>query len=86
MQFIHYQVTAGPDDTIQVTLDAQANVWLFDTVNYQKYRMRKSYTGIGGLATHSPVDFRPSLKGVWHIIIDLEGIPGKVKSSVKVLH
>jgi hypothetical protein len=41
VRFIHYQVTAGPGDTIQVTLDAQANVWLMDTINYQKYRMGK---------------------------------------------
>jgi len=85
VRFIHYQVTAGPGDTIQVTLDAQANVWLMDTINYQKYRRGKGYTGTGGLCEKSPVDFRPSQHGVWHVIIDLAGKPGEVVSSVKVI-
>lgn len=86
MQYIHYEVKAGPADIIQVKLDAQANVYLLDTINYQKYRLGKVYSFIGGLAKKSPIEFRPSGKGPWHIVIDLKGMEGgNVKSSVAVL-
>jgi len=86
VQFLHYQVKAGPTNIIQVTLDTQANVRLMDTLNYSKYRMKKSYDFVGGPVLKSPVDFRPTQKGDWHVVVDLEGFGGTVKASVMVLN
>ncbi len=85
MNFLHYEVKAGDNNIIRVTLDKQANVYLMNTLNYQKYRMKKQYSCIGGLAKKSPIEFRPSHRDVWHVVIDLAGVPGTVKSSVKIL-
>lgn len=85
MEFIHFRVNAGPDNVIQVKLSKQANVRLMDSLNYHKYVKKREYSFTGGLIEKSPVDLRPDRKGEWHIIVDLEGLPGFVKASVDVL-
>lgn len=84
-KFIHYQINAGPDHIVQVKLSTRANVRFMDTVNYQKYRMAKPYEFSGGLATESPVEFRPKKDRVWHVIVDMIGLSGEVKASIKLL-
>ena len=84
-KFIHYQVTAGPENIIQVKLSKRANVRFMNTVNYQKYRMGKPYEFAGGTALESPVEFRPEDKRQWHVIIDMIGLQGETKASIKVL-
>ena len=86
MSFIHFTVKAGPDNIIQVSLSREANVRLMDSVNYQKYRLKKKYSFIGGMAMTPVFDLRPKNKGEWHVIVDLEGLEGEVRASVEVLH
>ncbi len=86
MNFLHYQIHAGPNNIIQVKLDSIANVMLLDTLNYQKYKMRKKYDYIGGETEKSPVEFRPHIDDIWHVIVDFKGHAGTVNASVKVLN
>jgi hypothetical protein len=59
MDFLHYEFDAGPGDTIQVSLDKQANVRLLDASNFQKYRTGSEHRYYGGLAKASPVHLGP---------------------------
>lgn len=85
MQFLHFKLRAGPDNIIQVNLNRRANVRLMDELNYQKYRMKKSYSFSGGAYDPPRADLRPKLKGEWHIVVDLEGMGGEVRASVDLL-
>ena len=85
MNFLQYEVEAGPNNTIQVTLDKQANVRLLDSINFQKYRSGQEHKYYGGLAKASPVNLKPPFKGHWYVVIDLGGFGGTVRASVQVL-
>jgi hypothetical protein len=85
MNYLHYEVDAGPDEVIEVTLDKQANVLLLDDPNYRDYQAGRSYRYHGGLATVSPVRLRPPHSGPWHVVVDLGGYPGSVRASVETI-
>lgn len=85
MNFLHYEVDAGSSNTIQVTLDQQANVRLLDGMNFQKYSSGEQHRYFGGLAEASPINLRPPHAGHWHVVIDLGGYSGTVRASVQVL-
>jgi hypothetical protein len=85
MQFLHSEYDIGPQNTIEVTLDRQANVMLLDDINFQRYRSGGRFTYYGGLAEQSPVLLNPPHHGHWHLTIDLGGGGGTVRHSVRVL-
>ncbi len=85
MEFLKYEVDAGPDDVIQVTLNKQANVRLLDNTNFQKYRRGQKHSYYGGLAKVSPVNLTPPHEGHWYVVIDLGGYRGTIQASVGVL-
>ncbi|WP_170319610.1 DUF1883 domain-containing protein [Polyangium spumosum] len=86
MDFLKYELDAGPDDIIEVTLSSQANVRLLDSANFQRYRRGASHRCIGGLAKQSPFHLRAPHSGRWYVAIDLGGYKGNVRASVRVLH
>jgi len=81
-EFLHKEFDAGPDDTIEVTLDHPANVQLLDQTNYDLYRRRQPYKYNGGYATQSPFRIRPPSKGRWHLVVDLGGGAGTVHAML----
>jgi hypothetical protein len=83
--FLHYEVEAGPNNVIRVTLDKQANVRLLDSSNFQRYRSGEQHKYYGGLANVSPINLKPPYQGHWHVVIDLGGYAGTVRASVQVL-
>ena len=85
MNYLFYEVDAGPQQVIQVTLDKQANVKVMDAANYHQYRSGRRYTYYGGLATVTPFRISPPSHGHWYVVIDLGGYPGTVRASVSVL-
>lgn len=38
MKFLHYEVNAGPQNVIEVSLSKQANVRVMDHSNFQKFK------------------------------------------------
>lgn len=84
MDFIHYEVSAGPSNTVEVTLDRQANVLLLDEGNFQRYRQGRSYHYQGGRALRSPIRLGPPHSGSWHVVIDLGGGRGQIRSACRV--
>ena len=87
MQFtdhnIHYR-HAG--DVVVVQLEgSEANVQLLDSVNFERYRRRQNYNYVGGHYTVSPVQLAIPNDGHWHVVVDLGGYVGSVRSAVQVL-
>lgn len=85
MNYLKYELDASPENTIQVTLDKQANVRLLDSSNFQKYTRGQQLSYFGGLATKSPVNLKVPYHGHWYLVIDLGGFSGTVHASVKVI-
>ncbi len=77
MNFLHYEMDAGPDDPIEVSIDHPANVQLMDPPNFRNYKNRKEFRYFGGHAEASPVRLPPPRQGHWHLAIDLGGGPGR---------
>ena len=85
MNFIKYEVDAGPSDVIEVTLDSAANVRLLDSSNFHSYRAGRRHRYIGGHVTHSPYRLRAPHQGHWYVVVDLGGYAGSVRAGVRVL-
>ena len=87
MQFTHSdlgQRRAG--EVVEVTLQGNAaNVRLLDSSNFGNYRSGRQHRYIGGLIRKSPVRLRIPHAGHWHVAVDLQGLGGRVRSSVRVL-
>ncbi len=85
MDFLHYDVNAGGDDVIVVSLDRQANVLLLDDINFSAYRSGRSFRYRGGWQKCSLVRMSPPHAGRWHVVVDLAGRGGTIRSGVKVV-
>lgn len=85
MEFLHYTVNAGPDDVVVVSLDRQANVLLLDESSFAGYQSGRSFNYRGGWQRSSPVRLCPPHQGRWHVVIDLAGRGGTIRSGVQVL-
>ena len=82
---IHYDFDLGADDAVEVWLDKQAKVRMFDESNFQLFRNRQEHICYGGWATASRVLLRPPYAGHWHVVIDLGGYAGTVSASAYVV-
>lgn len=83
---IHYEwPNIGPEDTIEVTLDRQANVQLMDDMNYRKYKTGQTYKFFGGTQVKSPAHLSPPHRGKWNLAVDLLGFVGKVNIDVRII-
>lgn len=86
MNFQHYdlgQLSGG--QVVVVTLSGSAaNVRLMDSSDYQSYRNGRSHHYRGGLAKQSPVRLPVPHSGHWHVTVDMQGLRGTVRSSVRV--
>ena len=85
--FTHYDL--GELETgcvIEVTLEGSAaNVQLLEHGSYENFLAgKKEYRYIGGLVKKSPVRLRVPKDGRWHITVDLRGLAGTVKSSIRL--
>ncbi|MFA5299726.1 MAG: DUF1883 domain-containing protein, partial [Lutibacter sp.] len=73
-------------ERVQVTLQGSAaNVRLMDSSNYSNYKSGRRHTYYGGLITKSPVVLGVPNLGRWYVTVDMQGLQGTVKSSVRVL-
>jgi hypothetical protein len=73
-------------ERVQVTLQGSAaNVRLMDTSNYQSYKSGRKHKYYGGLITKSPIVLGVPNSGHWYVTVDMQGLRGNTRSSVKVL-
>ena len=73
-------------DRVQVTLSGNAaNVRLMDSSNYNNYKNGRRHSYYGGLMTKSPAVLGIPNSGHWYVTVDLQGLRGTVRSSVRIL-
>lgn len=83
--YLHYDLTLGTDEIVEVDLDKQANVRLMDDSNFALYKRGQRHRYFGGLATQSPLRLKPPTPGHWHLVIDLGGYAGQVRAAARTL-
>ncbi len=73
-------------NVVEVTLSGSAaNVRLLDSGNLQSYKSGRQHRYFGGLVTKSPARLIIPHTGTWYITVDLQGLHGQVKSSIRVI-
>lgn len=85
--FIHSDLgNRDGDDVVEITLSGNAaNIRLLDNSNFEFYRIGRQHRYIGGLARQSPVRLRIPNSGHWHVVIDMQGLQGTTRASVRVI-
>ena len=87
MKFIHtdlgYQQRGS---VVEVTLSGNAaNVRLLDSSNFQNYRNGRQHHYYGGLMRRSPARIPIPNSGHWHVAIDMQGLGGQTRASVRLI-
>jgi len=73
-------------DVVEITLSGSAaNVRLMDSSNFQSYKSGRNHRYHGGLAKKSPIRLQVPNSGHWYVTVDMQGLRGTVRSSVKML-
>lgn len=86
MQFIHNDLGhLQGGEIVEVTLTNGANVRLLDSSNFSSYKSGRQHRFIGGLAKRSPLRLQIPRAGRWHVAIDMQGLRGSTRASVRVL-
>lgn len=87
MRFTHYPLGhIDRGSIVEVTLSGNAaNVRLLNSSNFSNFKNGRRYQGFGGLARKSPVRLQVPSSGTWHLVIDLQGLRGQVRSGVRVI-
>ncbi len=85
MNYLHYDLQLDAGETVEVTLDQEANVQLMDDANFTNYQRGQRFRYYGGLAKQSPFRLSAPHDGHWNVVIDLGGYPGSVRASVNTL-
>jgi Domain of unknown function (DUF1883)/TIR domain len=86
VQFIHNDLGQRKGgEIVEVTLTSGANVRLMDNSNFSNYKNGRHHRYTGGLAKRSPVRLQIPNSGHWHVAIDMQGLRGTARASVRVL-
>ena len=86
MKFIHNDLGQRKrGEIVEITLTNGANVRLVDNVNFTSYKNGRQHRYIGGLAKKSPIRLEIPRSGHWHIAIDMQGLRGNTRASVRLL-
>ncbi len=87
MKFIHHDLgNRKSGELVEVTLSGSAaNVRLMDSSNLSSFKSGRNHRYYGGLARQSPVKLQIPHSGHWHVTVDMQGLRGNVRSSVRVL-
>lgn len=87
MNFTHYNLGHKQrGEIVEVTLSGSAaNVRLMDSSNFSNYRNGRQHKYYGGLASKSPIRLPIPSSGQWHVTIDMQGLRGTTRSSVRMM-
>lgn len=86
MEFIHKDLGQRQrGEVVEVTLTSGANVRLMDNSNFSNYKSSRRHKYVGGLAKQSPLRLQIPSSGRWHVAIDMQGLRGSTRASVRVL-
>ena len=82
--FKHHLGECSKGVIVEVIISGPAYVRLIDTKNFHRYRLGRSFDYWGGIARKSPLRFRIPENGRYFVIVDTNGIGGKVDASVQI--
>ena len=87
MKFVHsdlgYQERGN---VVEVRLSGSAaNVLLLDSSNFQNYRAGRRHSFYGGLIRRSPSHIPIPHSGHWHVAVDMRGLGGQTRASIRVI-
>lgn len=87
MKFTHYDLGSRKrGEIVEITLSGSAaNVRLMNSTNFSSYTRGRQHSYIGGLAKKSPIRLQIPQTGHWHVTVDLAGLRGSVRSSIRIL-
>ena len=87
MNYTHYNLGHQQiGNVVEVTLSGSAaNVRLLNSSNYQNFRAGRRHSYYGGLMKRSPANITIPSSGTWHLVVDMQGLRGRVKSSIRVI-
>tara|TARA_R110002051_G_scaffold247582_3_gene307112 strand:+ start:1340 stop:2098 length:759 start_codon:yes stop_codon:yes gene_type:complete len=86
VQFIHNDLGQRQrGEIVEVTLTSGANVRLMTSSNFSNYKSGRRHQFVGGLAKKSPVRLQIPNTGHWHVAIDMQGLRGSTRASVRIL-
>ena len=70
---------------VETTLSSAANVRLMTSSEFSNYKNGRRHRFIGGLARQSPIRLQVPNSGHWYITVDMQGLRGSTKASVRTL-
>lgn len=86
MKFIHNDLGQRQrGEVVEITLTSGANVRLMDGSNFNSYKKGRQHRYTGGLAKKSPIKLSIPNSGHWHVAVDMQGLRGSTKASVRML-
>lgn len=87
MNFTHYDLGyMRGGEIIEVILQGSAaNVRLMDSSNFSSYKAGRDHRYQGGLVRKSPFHVKVPRAGNWHITVDMAGLRGTTRSSIRQL-
>lgn len=87
MSFTHYDLgQRSRGDIVEVAFSGNAaHVRLMDDSNFSNYRNGRRYRFLGGLARRSLIRLQVNNPGHWHVAVDLSGLGGSTKSTIRVI-
>ncbi|NEQ50925.1 MAG: DUF1883 domain-containing protein [Leptolyngbya sp. SIO3F4] len=72
-------------EIVEVTLSNGANVRLMDSFNFSSYKNGRRHRYVGGLAKKSPIRLQIPNSGHWHVAVDMQGLRGSTRASVRMI-
>ncbi len=87
MKFTKYDLgNLKKGEIVEITLNGSAaNVRLMNSSNLQGYRNGRRHTYYGGLVQSSPYRIVVPSSGTWYVTVDMQGLRGSTRSSIRVL-
>lgn len=86
MKFIHNDLGfRNKGEIVEITLSSGANVRLMDSSNFSNYKNNRQHKYYGGLAKKSPLRLAIPNSGHWNVVIDMQGLSGSTRASVRLL-
>lgn len=86
MKYLRFDLgSRNRGEIVEVTLTSGANVRLMSSSDFTSYQAGRQHRFIGGLARRSPVRLQIPNSGHWYVAVDMQGLQGSAKASVRVV-
>ncbi len=86
MNFIHSDLgSRSRGEVVEISLTSGANVRLMSSSDFSNYKSGRAHRYVGGLAKRSPVRLAIPNSGHWHVAVDMQGLRGSTRASIRVL-